>query len=74
MASLITINNLCLMLIVLINAGSVFRIIMCCIQMSSGEPQKVVQMKDRIKKILIFVAIANGILGLHQMAIYYYGG
>ena len=69
-----SINNLSLRLIVLINAGSAFRIIVCLISMAIGEPHKAIQMKDRIKKILMFAAIANSIFGIHAMAMYYYGG
>ena len=68
-----SINSLSMGLIALINIGVVVRIIICCISMSSGEPHKVIQMKDRIKKMLMFVAIADSIYGIHSMAMYYYG-
>lgn len=69
-----SINSLSRALIILINAGAAFRILVCFISMSSSEPHKVIQMKDRIKKLLIFVAIANSIYGIHAMAMYYFGG
>lgn len=69
-----TINNLSLTLIALINAGAALRVVYCAICMSSGEPHKVTQMKTRIKNILVFVAIANSIYGIHALAIHYFGG
>lgn len=69
-----TINNLNLAIIALTNAGAALRIVYCAICMSSGEPHKVAQMKTRIKNILIVVAIANSIYGIHALALHYFGG
>lgn len=74
MESLMTINNISVALIALINAGGIFRLIFCIIGMMSGEPHSMMQMKKRLIHTIIFLAIANAIIGIHAMAIYYYGG
>ena len=71
MESLTTINNISSLILILINVGAVARIIYCAIMLNNPESEQ--QMKKRIIHILIFLMIANSLVGISKMARYYWG-
>ena len=67
-----TINQYSHYLIILINAGAIVRIIYCTI-VKNSDSQSAHIMNKRIKHILLFIAIADTIFGLSQIALNYWG-
>ena len=73
MESITTLNGLSWMVLGLIDAGCVLRIVFCTLHLMSAEPQDSHQMKRRIRNIIIFLMVANGIFALNGLAQYYWG-
>lgn len=67
-----TINQISRIIIGLINVGAIFRIVFCNI-MRNSDPQTDHMMRRRIRNILFFVAVADSIFGLSQLALNYWG-
>lgn len=67
-----TINQLSRTIMGVINVGAIFRIIYCCI-VKNSDPQTSHIMNKRIKHIILFVAVADSIFALSQVATYYWG-
>lgn len=73
MESISTINGLSSLLLIMINAGGIFRILFCIVIKISGEMQEQQQMSKRIKHTIIFLAVANSLMTINMVAQHYWG-
>lgn len=68
-----TIKNLIAVMLILINAGCVFRLIMCFIKLMGSAEGEVATYKKRIKNLISFMIIANCIWVITYLVLRYYG-
>ncbi|MDO5564746.1 MAG: hypothetical protein Q4F88_05930 [Eubacteriales bacterium] len=72
-----TIESIQVGLLVLCNAGVLMRIVLCIITIiTSGQDDagNVVQMKKRIRNMIIFLIIANSLVGFKELIMRYFMG
>lgn len=72
MEELSTINLLSLGLLGVIDAGLILRFVYCCIMISTSSDGGQA-MRDRRRKILIVLIVANSLASLSAIAMYYWG-
>lgn len=73
MQSISSINNISNIILIAINAGCVFRMLFCLLFIMKGDPSEQMQMKKRIKHIIFFMMVANGIYAITALAQSYWG-
>ena len=73
MKGISTINGLSSLILILINVGGVFRILFCSLFMMGGDIQDGHQMKRRIRNTILFLIVANSLVGISSIGQMYWG-
>ena len=69
---MITLDDISMAVIVLIQAGAVFRFIYCMVRLQGAEEEQA-QYKKRVKNTVMFYVMAECIWQIKEIVFYYYG-